>query len=174
MLSNEQLQLIFLALKMILATLVELEETDGDAYQLIDVMEYENVEEQELENSIIDQVATAIAGTREFLLTMSEQLMYLASPVHFKREKNRGYWTIVYPNLRDDYSPQSYYAHYRMKSAAFEELVNHLSEHPAFQLAAHKATPTYIQVACVFWRYANCHARCCKIHNDHYIIINYL
>jgi hypothetical protein len=131
--------------------LTEIEEDDREAAQLA----FQSYLEQQ--QTVYDHLATILSGVPEFMLTHTEQLIYRSSPVHLRRQKNLGYWTLIHENLRDDYSTQSYYAHYRMRKASFERLVISLYEHPAFQLTAHNATPTYIQIACVIWRYANCH-----------------
>jgi hypothetical protein len=80
--------------------------------------------------------------------------MFLSNPNHFRRER---YWTYVHDNLRDKSGPQSYKAHYGMNKVTFDYLVSALSDHPDFQLQAINATSTYIQIAAVLWRYANCH-----------------
>ncbi|MGO2587356.1 MAG: transposase family protein [Streptococcus thermophilus] len=151
MLSQEDLQLIQFLLEIIGVMLTESEEQRRETVRLAVQSRRETLQ------SMYDAINNMIAGAPEFLLTEKEELMYAANSAHFRREKNLGYWTVTHPNLKDDYSTQSYYAHYRMRKASFDKLVNDLSEHPKFQLTAANATPTYIQVACVIWRYANCH-----------------
>ncbi|CAO3654615.1 unnamed protein product [Mucor hiemalis] len=94
----------------------------------------------------------------EMMLSSEEQSMFFSSPHHLQRlPKNTGYREYVHANLRDDNSTQSFRAHYRMNKTTFQKLVEVLEEHPAYQLRAHNATPTFIQVAMVLWRYSNNH-----------------
>ena len=102
MLSNEELNLIQSILLMFNSMLTEIEEEDREAAQIA----FESYQE-ELQ-SVYEDIATAVSGVPEFMLTRAEQLVYQSSPVHLRRQKNLGYWTVTHENLKDDYSSQSY------------------------------------------------------------------
>lgn len=99
----------------------------------------------------------AISSTPRVMFTQFEEDMYQSSPVYLRLVKNKGYWTYTHPNLKDDDNTQSNKAHYRMKQRTFDNLVQVLEQHPAFDLKAHNNTPAYMQIAVVIWRFANCH-----------------
>ena len=86
------------------------------------------------------------------MFTVFEEGLFQSSPIHFRLVKNKGYWQYTHDKT------QSYREHYyRMKKATFNSLVEILGRHPAFQLRERNSTPTYMQVAAVIWRHANCH-----------------
>lgn len=91
------------------------------------------------------------------MFTDFEEEVFQSSPIHIRLVKNKGYWEYTHDNLRDDDRSQSYKAHYRMNKTTFNSLVQILDEHPAFMLKSNNRTPTYMQVAVVLWRFANCH-----------------
>lgn len=100
---------------------------------------------------------TAINVVPRVMFTQFEEDVFQSSPIHFRLIKNKGYWSFTHDNLRDDDKTQSYKAHYRMKKATFNQLIEILDQHSAFDLKAHNSTPTYMQVAVVLWRFSNCH-----------------
>lgn len=112
-------------------------------------------------NTIIEKhyqlLSKSINTISRVMFTQFEEDVYQSSPIHFRLIKNKGYWTYTHANLKDDDRTQSYKAHYRMKKATFNSLVEIMNEHPAFMLKSNNSTPTYMQVAVVIWRFSNCH-----------------
>ncbi|KAG2206970.1 hypothetical protein INT47_008439 [Mucor saturninus] len=100
---------------------------------------------------------TAINVVPRVLFTQFEEDVFQSSPIHLRLIKTKGYWSYTHDNLRDDDRTQSYKAHYRMKKATFNKLIEILDQYSAFNLKTHNSTPTYMQVAVVLWRFANCH-----------------
>lgn len=66
------------------------------------------------------------------------------------RPKTLGYWTDVFPNLRDDTEYNTFKSHFRITRITFNLLLHQLARHPLYQ--SDSQTRIEIQVAIVIWR----------------------
>lgn len=165
----------------ILDTLNYLQEEDGEEEEQILMEEdallvhffKENLEQDELEEEMF------YALCFEFPVIVAQysieflQDIYGASPmIYFSRERRKKcdrmdfteqFWLQKHPSLEDP-TPEnpfpsfSFRDHYRIKRSTFNQVVNYCMRSKEYVGAIlHGGIPVEIQVAVVFWRFANCH-----------------
>jgi hypothetical protein len=103
---------------------------------------------QALRNSV---ASSALAAT---ILQQPQQPQQPPQPQR-RRPKAQGFWDDVFPYLSDEIGGNSFSAHFRMKRATFNQLVQRLQQHPAFSNEAPNSIPVERQVAIAIWRLAN-------------------
>lgn len=129
----------------------------------------EDDEDEEMFFAICSQFQTLVATyTIEFLREIWD-----ASPaIYFARERRKKcdrldfteqYWLQKHPSLQDPtpenpHPPNSFRDHYRVNRRTFNRVVNHCMGSAAYAGSILKdGIPVEVQVAVVFWRFANCH-----------------
>ena len=104
-------------------------------------------------NNVINLINSSTSD--EYLIALLNGIMIERSIRSEKtiRPKTLTYWTDVFPNLNDYSLYNSFKSHFRMTRSTFNFLLSRISQHEVYHRS--EQTPIEIQVAIVFWKFAN-------------------